>query len=100
MPTEIPLPQLSDTMTEGTVVKVLKKEGDKVKEGEICAEVEADKATMEYESPEAGPIAGQVAEGSKAPVGEPIPVLAGAGEGGNQVKQQFKSRGSGGAPKP
>ena len=49
MPTEITMPQLTDTMTEGTVVKWLKKEGDKVKAGEIIAEVETDKAVMEME---------------------------------------------------
>src|SRR6185436_17421685 len=71
MPSEITMPQLSDTMTEGTVVKWLKKEGDKVKEGEIIAEVETDKATMEYESPEAGTIAViRAKEGDKVKVGD------------------------------
>ena len=49
MPSEITMPQLSDTMTEGTVVKWHKKEGDKVKAGEEIAEIETDKATMEME---------------------------------------------------
>ena len=48
MPVEITMPQLSDTMTEGTVVKWLKKEGDKVKAGENIAEVETDKATWRW----------------------------------------------------
>src|SRR5205823_13393154 len=100
MSAEITMPQLSDTMTEGTVVKWLKKEGEKVKEGEIVAEVETDKATMEYESPEAGTLAAQVAEGSKVPVGQPIAVLAGAGDDVNQIRQQFKSASAGGAAKP
>ncbi|QQX77187.1 MULTISPECIES: pyruvate dehydrogenase complex dihydrolipoamide acetyltransferase [Aequorivita] len=46
----ITMPRLSDTMTEGTVASWLKKEGDKVEEGDILAEIETDKATMEFES--------------------------------------------------
>jgi pyruvate dehydrogenase E2 component (dihydrolipoamide acetyltransferase) len=77
MPAEITMPQLSDTMTEGTVVKWLKKEGDKVSQGEIIAEIETDKATMEMESFESGTLAVIVAgEGQKAQVGKPIAVLA------------------------
>jgi len=77
MPAEITMPQLSDTMTEGTVVKWLKKEGDKVKEGEIIAEIETDKATMEYESSESGTIARlDAAEGQKVPVGQRIALIA------------------------
>src|SRR5215217_5776349 len=57
MPSEITMPQLSDTMTEGTVVKWLKKDGDKVKDGEIIAEVETDKATMEWEAADSGTLA-------------------------------------------
>ena len=81
MPTEITMPQLSDTMTEGTVVKWHKKEGDKVKEGEKIADVETDKATMEMESFESGTLAKIViAEGQKVPVGGVMAILAGAGE--------------------
>jgi pyruvate/2-oxoglutarate dehydrogenase complex dihydrolipoamide acyltransferase (E2) component len=47
---EITMPKLSDTMTEGTLVKWKKKVGDKVESGEVIAEVETDKATMEMES--------------------------------------------------
>ncbi|HMO27649.1 MAG TPA: E3 binding domain-containing protein, partial [Tepidisphaeraceae bacterium] len=99
MPTEITMPQLSDTMTEGTLVKWLKKEGDKVKAGEIIAEVETDKATMEMESFEGGTIAVIVAkEGDKVGVGNPIAVLATGKESIEDVK---KSVGSGaGAKKP
>ena len=49
MSADITMPQLSDTMTEGTLVKWLKKEGDQVKSGEKIAEVETDKAVMEME---------------------------------------------------
>ena len=57
MPSEITMPQLSDTMTEGTVVKWHKKEGDKVKAGEEIADVETDKATMPMEAFDAGTLA-------------------------------------------
>ena len=50
----VTMPRLSDTMTEGTVASWLKKEGDAVKEGDILAEIETDKATMEFESFYAG----------------------------------------------
>src|SRR3954454_18130762 len=89
MPAEITMPQLSDTMTEGTVVKWLKKEGDKVKGGEIIAEVETDKATMEMESFEGGTLAHIAApEGTKVPVGELIAVLATSKENPQDVKKQ------------
>src|SRR6185369_13238720 len=56
MAAEIMMPQQTDTMTEGTVVKWLKKEGEKVKAGEIIAEIETDKATMEMEAFESGTV--------------------------------------------
>ena len=84
------MPQLSDTMTEGTVVKWLKKEGDKVKSGDIIAEIETDKANMEMEAFESGTLAHQVAkEGEKVKVGQAIAVLATGGESPQEVKQQF-----------
>ena len=49
MATIITMPRLSDTMTEGTVATWLKKVGDKINEGDILAEIETDKATMEYQ---------------------------------------------------
>ena len=51
---EIQMPKLSDTMTEGTLVSWKKKKGDKVSTGDVLAEIETDKATMEWESPEDG----------------------------------------------
>lgn len=90
MPSEITMPQLSDTMTEGTVVKWYKKEGDKVKSGEKVADVETDKAVMEMESFEAGTLAVIIApEGTKVPVGGTIAVVAGAKEDVAQVKQSY-----------
>ena len=54
MATVITMPRLSDTMTEGTVATWLKKVGDKVNEGDILAEIETDKATMEVEAVDEG----------------------------------------------
>src|SRR5438309_1162263 len=92
MPIEITMPQQSDTMTEGTVVRWVKKEGEKVKAAEIVAEIETDKATMEMESFDAGTMAVQlVKEGEKAPVGAVIAVLATAKESVEDVKRQYAS---------
>jgi dihydrolipoamide dehydrogenase len=92
MPIEITMPQLSDTMTEGTLVKWLKKEGDKVSPGEIVAEVETDKATMEMESFDGGTLAHRlVAEGGKVAVGAPVAVLATSKENPADVKKQYAS---------
>ncbi len=77
MPIEITMPKLSDTMTDGTLVKWLKKENDKIKPGDVIAEVETDKATQELEAFEPGTVAKLVAkEGEKVPVGGLIVVLA------------------------
>ncbi len=88
MPSEITMPQLSDTMTEGTLVKWLKKEGDKVKEGDKIAEVETDKAVMEMETFESGVLAVLlVAEGQKIPVGGRLAVVATGKEDAATVKK-------------
>ncbi|HEX8912558.1 MAG TPA: biotin/lipoyl-containing protein, partial [Humisphaera sp.] len=90
MPSEIKMPQQTDTMTEGTVVKWLKKEGEKVKAGELIAEIETDKAVMEMESFDGGTLAALVvAEGQKAPVGTVLAVIAGAGEDAAALKKQY-----------
>ena len=82
MPINIEMPKLSDTMTEGTVVRWIKKEGDEVEIGDIIAEIETDKATMEMEAFDEG-ILSQISiqEGGKAPVGSVIAVLLEDGEG-------------------
>lgn len=96
MPVEITMPQLSDTMTEGTVVKWVKNEGDQVKAGDVIAEVETDKATMEMEAFEGGTIAHiAVPEGEKVAVGGIMAVLATGKEAAADIK---KSAGNG-APK-
>jgi pyruvate dehydrogenase E2 component (dihydrolipoamide acetyltransferase) len=92
------MPQLSDTMSEGTVVKWHKKEGDKVKPQEEIADVETDKATMPMEVFEGGTLAAiLVPEGGKANVGDTIAVLATAKENAAEVKKQFAAKRSGGA---
>src|SRR3712207_9065555 len=79
MPTELKMPALSPTMEEGTLAKWLVKEGDTVSSGDILAEIETDKATMEFEAVDEGTIAKiLVAEGSDGvKVGTPIAVMAG-----------------------
>jgi pyruvate dehydrogenase E2 component (dihydrolipoamide acetyltransferase) len=75
------MPKLSDTMTEGTLVSWKKKKGDKVSAGEVIAEIETDKATMEWESPEDGTLAEiYVEEGGKVNVGDKIGFIGGEGE--------------------
>jgi pyruvate dehydrogenase E2 component (dihydrolipoamide acetyltransferase) len=92
MPAEITMPQLSDTMTEGAVVKWLKKEGDKIASGEKIAEVETDKAVMEMESFDAGVVAALVAaEGQKVPVGSLLAVIATGSENPAEVKKKIGS---------
>src|SRR5438067_683014 len=101
MPYQVTMPQQSDTMTEGTVVKWLKKEGDQVKSGDVIAEIETDKATMEIEAFEAGTVAALlVQEGGKVPVGQPIAVLAVGGEKAAEVKQQAARGAAAGGAKP
>jgi pyruvate dehydrogenase E2 component (dihydrolipoamide acetyltransferase) len=82
MPTNILMPALSPTMEKGNLAKWLKKEGDKVKSGDIIAEIETDKATMEYEAVDEGTIAKIVVpEGTQdVAVNAVIAVLAGEGE--------------------
>ncbi len=82
MPTEILMPALSPTMEEGTVAKWLVKEGDEVSSGDILAEIETDKATMEFEAVDEGKVGKiLVAEGSEGvKVNTPIAVLLEEGE--------------------
>ncbi len=95
MPIEITMPKLSDTMTDGTLVRWAKKENDIIKPGDIIAEVETDKATQELEAFEAGTVAKIVIpEGGKVPVGGLIVVLAKPGE---DVAAVAKAVGTGGA---
>src|SRR3954452_6531115 len=82
MPIELKMPALSPTMEEGTLAKWLVKEGDDVKSGDILAEIETDKATMEFEAVGEGKIAKILVAGGTdgVKVGAPIAILAGEGE--------------------
>jgi pyruvate dehydrogenase E2 component (dihydrolipoamide acetyltransferase) len=93
MPINILMPALSPTMEKGNLAKWLKKEGDKVKSGDVIAEIETDKATMEVEAVDEGTLAKIVVpEGTQdVPVNDVIAVLAGDGE-------DVKAAGAGAAP--
>ena len=82
MPTNILMPALSPTMEKGNLARWLKKEGDKIKSGDVIAEIETDKATMEYESIDDGTLAKIVVpEGTQdVAVNSVIAVLANVGE--------------------
>ncbi|MBX5450007.1 pyruvate dehydrogenase complex dihydrolipoamide acetyltransferase [Thermogemmatispora sp.] len=73
---EVTMPRLSDTMQEGTIVRWLKKPGDRVERGEVLAEIETDKATMELQAYESGVLERIVVkEGESAPIGQVIAVI-------------------------
>jgi pyruvate dehydrogenase E2 component (dihydrolipoamide acetyltransferase) len=87
------MPKLSDTMTEGTLVAWKKKKGDQVSAGEVLAEIETDKATMEWESPEDGTLTEvYVQEGGKVNVGDKIAFIGGEGEDAPKEKEKEKAK--------
>lgn len=91
MPAYIEMPKLSDTMTEGTVVKWRKNVGDAVETGDVVAEVETDKAVMELEAFVEGTLKEiYVAEGAKARIGEKLAsvTVVGEGEGQREASQE------------
>jgi pyruvate dehydrogenase E2 component (dihydrolipoamide acetyltransferase) len=114
MPIELKMPALSPTMEEGTLAKWLVKEGDEVKSGDILAEIETDKATMEFEAVDEGKIAKiLVPEGSEGvKVGAPIAIMAAEGEDASAAPKSVPppaagegqagkaSQGEGAPPKP
>ena len=86
MPIQITMPRLSDTMESGTIIKWNVKEGDKVSAGDVIADVETDKATMEMAAYDDGTIAKiEVPEGKSVSVGTVIAVLAGDGEDAKDI---------------
>jgi pyruvate dehydrogenase E2 component (dihydrolipoamide acetyltransferase) len=97
MPIEILMPALSPTMTEGNLAKWLKKEGDEVRSGDVLAEIETDKATMEVEAVDDGKIGKiLVPEGAQGiKVNEPIALLLGEGEDASALAKSTAA-----APKP
>ena len=81
MASYIEMPKLSDTMTEGTLVSWLKNEGDAVESGDVIAEIETDKATMEMECYEEGTVHKiLIPAGQKAPIGDLIAIIVEEGE--------------------
>lgn len=93
MAIKIEMPKLSDTMEEGVIAKWNVKEGDKVESGDIIAEVETDKATMEVEVFDAGTILKILAEeGDAVPLGQPMAII---GEEGEDIGDLLKDSGNG-----
>jgi pyruvate dehydrogenase E2 component (dihydrolipoamide acetyltransferase) len=93
MPSYIEMPKLSDTMTEGTLLKWRKQKGDKVVAGDVLAEIETDKATMEMEADDDGILSEiYIPEGQKVAIGQRIGLLLAPGE--------TAPSGSGAAPAP
>src|SRR4051812_10203965 len=91
MAEELVMPRLSDTMEQGTIARWLKQEGDQVAEGDVLAEIETDKATMELNSYADGVLLKiLVGDGESAALGAPIAIV---GEEGEQVES-----GDGGGP--
>src|SRR5690348_14179192 len=99
MPINILMPALSPTMEKGNLAKWLKKEGDAVKPGDVIAEIETDKATMEVEAVDEGTLAKIVVPEGTAdvPVNQLIAVLAGEGE---DAKAAASAASSAAAPAP
>ena len=90
----ITMPRLSDTMTEGVVAQWLKKVGDKVEEGDILAEIETDKATMEFESFNEGTLLYVgLQDGESAPVDSLLAIIGEEGENIDDIVKNFKIEG-------
>src|SRR5207249_4453383 len=90
---EIQMPKLSDTMTEGTLIEWKKKKGDQVSAGEVRAEIETDKSTMEWESTEDGTLTEiYVQEGGKVNIGDKIAFIGGEGEEAPKEEEKEKEK--------
>jgi pyruvate dehydrogenase E2 component (dihydrolipoamide acetyltransferase) len=95
MATTIEMPKLSDTMTEGTLLRWIKKVGDSVEVGDVIAEVETDKATMEMEAFDEGTLAEvYVEEGQKVQVGQKLAILTAEGEEAPKSPSESKKIGA------
>ncbi len=91
----VTMPRLSDTMTEGTVASWLKKVGDTVAEGDILAEIETDKATMEFESFNEGTLLFiGIQEGNTAPVDSLLAIIGPAGTDISGIAENYKTGGA------
>jgi pyruvate dehydrogenase E2 component (dihydrolipoamide acetyltransferase) len=99
MATILDMPQLSDTMKIGVLRKWRKNEGDKMSPGEVLAEVETDKATMDFEAFDEGILLKRlVADGASMPVGTPIAIIGKAGEDTTALEAEAKARSDGAKP--
>ena len=101
MPIEITMPRLSDTMQAGTIVKWNVQEGQKVKSGDVVADIETDKATMELQSFDDGTVASlPVSEGQNVPIGTVIMVLATGKEDPATIKSSQGASGGSAQARP
>ena len=92
MPINITMPRLSDTMEQGTVVKWHVSTGDSVSPGDVIADIETDKATMELEAFDEGTVAAlAIEEGQTINVGETIVILAEEGEDAEEAAKSLSS---------
>ncbi|MDP3359894.1 MAG: pyruvate dehydrogenase complex dihydrolipoamide acetyltransferase [Lutibacter sp.] len=97
----ITMPRLSDTMTEGVVAQWLKKVGDKISEGDILAEIETDKATMEFESFSEGTLLYiGLKDGESAPVDSLLAIIGEEGEDIDAILKEFKAATPGASKAP
>ena len=93
------MPQLSDTMKIGVLQKWRKNEGDTVAPGEILAEVETDKAVMDFEAFDQGVLLKRlIGDGTSVPVGTPIAIIGKAGDDISKLLEEAKSRGAAAPP--
>src|SRR6266446_303482 len=93
------MPKMSDTMTEGVVSKWHKKVGDKIKTGDVVADIETDKATMEFESYQEGVLLYiGVEEGKAAPVDGELAILGKEGEDFSKLLDEEKKKIGNGSP--
>ena len=94
------MPQLSDTMKIGVLQKWRKNEGDKVSPGEVMAEIETDKAVMDFEAFDEGVLLKRlIADGASVPVGTPIAIIGKTGDDIAKLVEEAKARASGGGAK-
>jgi pyruvate dehydrogenase E2 component (dihydrolipoamide acetyltransferase) len=101
MPKQISMPKLSDTMEEGALIAWRKSVGDSIKRGEILAEIETDKADMEFESYTEGKVRALLVEpGQTVPIGTPIAIIQLPNDSEDDVAAALAAVGVGGAPAP
>src|SRR5947208_3917771 len=92
------MPQLSDTMKIGVLQKWRKNEGDKVSPGEVMAEIETDKAVMDFEAFDEGVLLKRlIVDGTSVPVGTPIAIIGKPGDDIAKLVEEAKARANGGA---